>query len=1014
MGVKLSLTKSIKTPGVLLFFLIAVIEIIHIQLLFGDGHLLAGGDNYQYLQLCKETTNNYSWKESLPFGGPGYDVANLFGIPLYSKLTCFLSQDISERLLIFTLYFLKYFGFFLLSKALFKRFLLFACIPACLLLVFNPFGALNPFSYLYLLDGAYLPLSLYLFVRLLKSERVDYLTLSIIALSSVIFSSLNSNPALSMTIFIPQLIYLIFNLHRLSKIKLLNLFLYSMVLILCNLWWIVAQVQYYFSSVGILSNGNWSDFTNQGSLFQNLRFIGQWGWYEGHYLYNYYPFSQYYDSPLVVIATYLVVALTMGYGVVLALKKDRPALFALVFLLISLFLVGGSRPPFGILYRFLYDHISAFKVFREPFTKFGELYVLAFSLLFYRLLLGIRDWIKPYFRTNIFILFLFLVFIFGKPAILGEHVWDKWNGSMRTFRVSVPQYWDDFYKFQKKNLKDERILTVPKTYYGSAWNWPKGFSSADDVAVNFVSNGNTILGRPINTGSTSEKVVGNFYSDSNVNSNYFNFLGVKYILRENDLDWRYSGELTLSPSQLDDWIKKLNVIKVAEFGKFTPEYLETIVNDDPNVNLKNELYKELLNRPALEIYQVDGTEDSQKFYPIGNIYYVNGEIEDISELLSFTGALSSTGLFLEDIDFSSVKESFSPNQIYGVGKRDYLSRGHYLVTVPEKGSYNVFIKGDKIGLTGFKLTPSLDIVKGWYNIGNTSLEDSKEYSFFLDIPRGKNILAGTEPWHKSNLIGENNYADLAKTLFLEEGGDIYYKFVDSKELSGSYSISLDYNFSKDILGFAVVGVQQDGGYKIFSEKFSGAGAYYNEMELKKDTNSLLFLKQEFLINDKLKSKVDFMNISFAKAGSPSVVLKKVSDEKQQKTRPPNITYTKINPTKYRVQVDESGDSYNLVFNESFDKNWKLYFKGRNEISSTRHFKINGYANLWKIEPEDVGDASSYTLTVEYVVQRKIDLLIGICLTTFFSSLTYVIIRGVIKLKEYLVFNKVCLPRKKYP
>jgi len=613
-NIKSLLVRLIKTSVALVFFLVAIIEIVHINLLFYNGNLLAGGDNSSYLQLCRNTTNSYSWEESLPFGGRSYDVANLFGVSAFSKLACFLSQGNAERLLIFTLYFLKYLGFFLLSRKIFNKLSFFALLPALLLYIFNPFETLNPFPYLYLLYNAYIPLSLYLFIHLLDRQKLDFLTLAMVAVVSVIFSSINSNPALSITIFIPHIIYLIFKFRSLSRIRIINLLLYFTVLVLTNIWWIVAQILYFSSSAVSVFSGNWWDYTNQGSLLQNLRFIGQWGWYKGSYLYPYYPFNPYYDSPVVVIANYLVVALTLGYGIRLAIKKDIKVLFVLSFVIVSLILIGGSRPPFGFLYGYLYTHIPFFKVFREPFTKFGELYVLSFSLLFYRLLVGIKDWSKPYFLPNIFICFLFLVIIFGKPAIFGEHVWNKWNGSMRTFRVGIPQYWNDFYKYQRSNLSNERILTVPKIYYGGAWNWPKGFSSADDIAIYFVDNGNTILGRPINTGSISGKIVDSIYTDKNVTSDYFLSLGIKYLLRENDYDWRFSGELTLSPNELDGWINKLNAKKVAEFGKFTPDYLKTIPNEDPDPKIRDVLYKELLDRPALELYEISDKINTSRIF----------------------------------------------------------------------------------------------------------------------------------------------------------------------------------------------------------------------------------------------------------------------------------------------------------------------------------------------------------------------------------------------------------------
>jgi len=123
-----------------------------------------------------------------------------------------------------------------------------------------------------------------------------------------------------------------------------------------------------------------------------------------------------------------------------------------------------------------------------------------------------------------------------------------------------------------------------------------------------------------------------------------------------------------------------------------------------------------------------------------------------------------------------------------------------------------------------------------------------------------------------------------------------------------------------------------------------------------------------------------------------------------KLQPPSIIFTKINPTKYLVDVKNAVQPFVLVFSNTFHSQWKLflseegssepvidsYFNGeiqetkpinklvyktmfstwnKNPIADNTHLRANGYANAWYITPKDVGNKTDYTLVVEYTPQR---------------------------------------------
>lgn len=167
---------------------------------------------------------------------------------------------------------------------------------------------------------------------------------------------------------------------------------------------------------------------------------------------------------------------------------------------------------------------------------------------------------------------------------------------------------------------------------------------------------------------------------------------------------------------------------------------------------------------------------------------------------------------------------------------------------------------------------------------------------------------------------------------------------------------------------------------------------------------------------------------------PEVFLKKVTARKQNASMP-QITFTKINPTRHKVQVAGATTPYTLVFLDAFNKNWRLYLSesrnetqsirgwlsrtlgsmgrkiisvfvkeeakkgeivtsyfegeikeethknvflspvsfatwGREDIMKGKHFAVNGYANAWYIEPEDVEGRTDYELMVEMITQKR--------------------------------------------
>ncbi len=92
---------------------------------------------------------------------------------------------------------------------------------------------------------------------------------------------------------------------------------------------------------------------------------------------------------------------------------------------------------------------------------------------------------------------------------------------------------------------------------------------------------------------------------------------------------------------------------------------------------------------------------------------------------------------------------------------------------------------------------------------------------------------------------------------------------------------------------------------------------------------------------------------------------------------PTITFEKINPIMYHVQVTNAKEGYMLVFSHSFQDSWMVSLTHDNIIQDiimpntlqTEHVLANGYANAWYILPKEVNNRTDYTLTIQLSDQK---------------------------------------------
>jgi len=167
-----------------------------------------------------------------------------------------------------------------------------------------------------------------------------------------------------------------------------------------------------------------------------------------------------------------------------------------------------------------------------------------------------------------------------------------------------------------------------------------------------------------------------------------------------------------------------------------------------------------------------------------------------------------------------------------------------------------------------------------------------------------------------------------------------------------------------------------------------------------------------------------------------VILEPVGEEGKGRGRgegkeeEPEITFKKINPTKYLVKIEGAKNPFWLVFLESFHKQWRLYNKGKVEVKEedgafeeivadypklkvkearhlmkftprdikylfrkpldAQHQLVNGYANGWYVEPNRLGLGEDFTLVMYFWPQSLFYLGLGISGLTLLCCIGYLL------------------------
>lgn len=398
----------------------------------------------------------------------------------------------------------------------------------------------------------------------------------------------------------------------------------------------------------------------------------------------------------------------------------------------------------------------------------------------------------------------------------------------------------------------------------------------------------------------------------------------------------------------------------------------------------------------------------------------------------------------------------------------------YTLDKPEKGEYEVLI--DKKSLQNYatsklrvainnkeSIIDELSQNPNWLKVNNVIIRENSQNRLRLFIPNSINLISKTK-WEfvENGPLATYSASMIINNIVTEKNGLI--REIANWDENSYYLVSFDYiTYGKDF-NFLLFDRTQNKEHVISTilkdELNSNEWKHYQSLIMSNDNvDSSAFMQiVKSLRRDDLFSEVeaqgnittiDIRNLSIIQIPNPKIILRKVND---QNKNIPNITFTRINPTKYELKVRNASVPYTLVFVNAFNNKWRLvdlnkstpttkgflskfvgnigevvvdilqkenannnhtqlrYFGGdvnenvsrdiflnkktfetwgKNEIAEYKHFPVNGYSNAWYIEPKDMNGKSSYTIILEMTAQKI--LYLSFAISGFTLMLTIIVL-----------------------
>jgi len=405
------------------------------------------------------------------------------------------------------------------------------------------------------------------------------------------------------------------------KIILKLYFLFGIIFLILNLYWIVPQVLFSFGGYsealntfgGIESTVNWAnEISKNASIINLLRLQGFPDWYDNP---NHPYASDLLSNNFFQLISWLLPIFAFLSIFIYRKSKEFKGFskFLGVTAILAIILTAGTHPPFGFIYEFLLRNIPLFISFRTPFYKFG--YALWFS---YAIMIGLtinyfanKDFLAieikyklgelyknlsiPW-RQIILIVCLIVIAIYTLPYF--QNSFFNFDNKYSTL-VSPPDYIFEYRKWADENKNKGITLLVPELSAANQvdkYTW--GYYSL--LPIQNILSQKPVLSNSFGLISQKEekKIIELIYSSLKENPEEFYKLANKYnitsiLLREDAVNEEKInfGELTQTIAKLSEFKETHKWGAWTLYEKSSSQLIEPVMNiaeikgeDNPSIN----------------------------------------------------------------------------------------------------------------------------------------------------------------------------------------------------------------------------------------------------------------------------------------------------------------------------------------------------------------------------------------------------------------------------------------------
>lgn len=272
----------------------------------------------------------------------------------------------------------------------------------------------------------------------------------------------------------------------------------------------------------------------------------------------------------------------------------------------------------------------------------------------------------------------------------------------------------------------------------------------------------------------------------------------------------------------------------------------------------------------------------------------------------------------------------------------------YSLDIPIDGEYEVYVEKTpmegfgleniNLSINGQSILPNHEnsINKEWIRYSNMTLSKQQNVKIALKFQKENNIAKDSTPWKSlEHVMTDSDAASLIieKTELEKTNGLV--KEITNWDQDSFYVFSLEYNtygkpflldmyeqenVSKSLEVSRLLGEQiKSDTWKEFKEIIpSSANELPRLLQIQKAKSDIYDEYEE----TSQSSKIGIRNLSVIQIPHPKLILRRINENRGQI---PKIKFTKINPTKYKIEVKGMDNPFTLVFLEAFNSRWKLFY-----------------------------------------------------------------------------------------